>query len=85
MQSLLKRLEALEAANPSPSDRQRVALHFVAAKDGKPLGAMLERAWSGGKAIIRSPNETAEAFEERAFDHFAEIDAAPWPLLVLFN
>ena len=83
---LLRRIEKLEATNPVTTERKRVSVHFVAAKDGKPVNEIPGSARSpGAEAIVRSPNETTEAFEARAFEHFAELDTEPWPLVVLFS
>ena len=89
MRNLLARVERLEAANPTQGNRPAVALRFIAASDGNPAPWNPTRAWMGDEAnaITRRASELPEAFEERALDHFAEIDGAPSPspLVVLFD
>ncbi|HXS51746.1 MAG TPA: hypothetical protein VN782_04370 [Usitatibacter sp.] len=86
MPSLLARVERLEAANPTHASRPAIAVQFVGSDNGRPLQWNPTRAWGGDEAnaITRRASELPEAFEERALDHFAAIDA-PSPLVVLFN
>jgi hypothetical protein len=81
MHGLIKRLERLEAV-ATPENAPRVVVQFVGSGAWSPT-----RAWCRGEgdAITRRASELPEAFEERALAHFAGIDPAPSPLVVLFN
>lgn len=73
MANLLKRIERLESNAPRLMERARIVLQFVGAENGKPIE--WAPTWAAGadapnEPIYRGTDESAEAFERRASEHF---------------
>jgi len=83
MRDLLKRVERLEATSPMEGERVRIAVQFIAPGGGASNPQTACRPYGLENKIHRRASEHPDEFLERAFEHFAELDPSPSPLILL--